>query len=739
MPRRDDRSSPDAPARRGARRSRKGEGGRGRGRAAAATVTRERVLRALQGRSRPALAASVLMRSLDLPPAARNPLRRVLQELVDEGRIDRLGGRYRLRRSDGFIEGIFSPGRAGAAGGRVTEDGGQIWQVPQSADARPGDRVLVQPGGTERAGEILDVLEGRREEWIGILELRGRGGSVSPWRETVAWQIAIGPQELHGARDGDVVVVAPLPRAARAKPRERGRRAEGERSEGRIVESLGPPGTPEADFRALVWRRRLPVEFPDAVLAQVAGLAPDLRAQDLAGRLDLRASPFLTIDPATARDHDDAVCVEPLRDGAWRLWVAIADVSHYVASGSPLDREALRRGNSVYFPDRALPMLPETLSGDLCSLRAGVDRLVLVAELEVAASGDASLRRLAAGVIRSRARLVYEEAARVMEADTPDPSQDVEVVEQLRRLRRVSEALLARRRAAGSIDFDLPTAEIVLGDASQPVDIVEAPRSIAHRAIEEAMLAANRAVAEALDAAKLPAIHRNHEAPAPEDFETLRELFAGLGLVPPGAGGDLTQAEIAQALRRIAGRPEERLVHQMTLRSMRQARYEVEVRGHFALAFRHYAHFTSPIRRYADLTVHRAVKTLLGLGGEALDRGRLRAAAARLSWRERIAMDAEREMVEIKKCVFMAAHLRELHAGTVSGVARHGLYVTLDAFFVEGLVHVSRLPGFFELDERAHALVARGSRRRLRLGDRVTVRVDAADPVRGRIDFSLER
>jgi ribonuclease R len=481
----------------------------------------------------------------------------------------------------------------------------------------------------------------------------------------------------------------------------------------------------------------MPVAFPEPVLEQVARLETGLRPADLAGRLDLRDKPFLTIDPANARDHDDAVCVEAPSAGASRLWVAIADVAHYVAPGSPLDREALRRGNSVYFPDRAIPMLPESLSGDLCSLRPGVDRLVLVAELAIVPSGDASLLRLAPAVIRSRAGLVYDEAARVMEGGPVSPAWAGEVGDQLRGLRSVAESLLARRSAAGSIDFDLPSAEIVLGDEAQPVDIVETPRTVAHRAIEEAMLAANRAVAEALDAAGLPSIHRNHETPAPEDLEALRELLEGLGLLPPGAMREISPAEIARALRSAAGRPEERLVHQVALRSMRQARYEVEVRGHFALAFRHYAHFTSPIRRYADLTVHRSVKSLLRLGGEPVDPAWLRAVAARLSWRERVAMEAEREMVEIKKCVFLAAHVGESHAGTVSGVARHGLYVTLDAFFVEGLVHTSRLPGRFELDERAHALVARGSRRRLRLGDRLRVRVDASDPVRGRIDFSL--
>jgi ribonuclease R len=690
------------------------------------------VLRALQGRARPALAIPALLRALELPPRSRNALRRLLQELVARERLDRLGTRYRLRRSDGFVEGVFTPVR-NQPGGRVQEESGRVWQVTHSGDAGAGDRVLLQPLGAEPQGEIVGVLEGRRDAWVGVVERRGRIHLVTPWRDSVAEMVTVAPRELRGARHGDLVLAASL-----AKPAARGRRSRSEarHPEGRIVEVLGPPGSPEADYRALVWRRRLPAVFPDAVLEQVAKPEPGLREPDLAGRVDLREKPFLTIDPETARDHDDAVCVEPLPAGASRLWVAIADVSHFVSAGSPLDREALRRGNSVYFPDRAIPMLPERLSGDLCSLRPGVDRLVLAAELAVTESGDATLRRLAPAVIRSRARLVYDEAARVMEGGHGQ-AQTGEVGEQLRALRRVAERLLARRSAAGSIDFDLPTAEIVLGDEAQPVDIVETPRTAAHRAIEEAMLAANRAVAEALDAAGIPTIHRNHERPAPEDLEALRDLLEGLGLLPPGAMREIAPAEIARALRGAAGRPEERLVHQVALRSMRQARYEVEVRGHFALAFRHYAHFTSPIRRYADLVVHRSVKALLGLGGETPDPAWLRAVAARLSWRERVAMDAEREMVEIKKCVFLAAHLGETHAGTVSGVARHGLYVTLDAFFVEGLVHSSRLPGRFELDERAHALVLRGSRRRLRLGDRLRVRIEASDPVRGRIDFSL--
>jgi ribonuclease R len=643
-----------------------------------------------------------------------------------------------LRRADGLVEGRFSPARGGAGAGSVREESGRVWRVPEAGPACAGDRVLLLPTGAREA-EILGVLEGSRETWVGAFERRGRGGVVTPWRDSSGFQIAIAPRDQAGARDGELVVAAAREHRARGPERSRGRRSRAapRRGEGRILEVLGPPGTPEADFRAVVWRRRLPVEFPEAARAQAAGLPADPGETDLTGRLDLRERTFLTIDPPNARDHDDAVCVEARPGGASRLWVAIADVSHYVEPGSPLDREALRRGNSVYFPDRAIPMLPETLSSELCSLLPERDRLVLVVELAVEPARGARLLRLAPGVIRSRARLVYDEAARVMEGRPPAAGTPPAIAEQLRGLRRVAESLLARRSAAGSIDFDLPSAEIVLGDDAQPVDIVETPRTVAHRAIEEAMLAANRAVAEALDAAACPALHRNHEPPAPNDLDALRDLLAGLGLLAPGAARGLGPAEIARALRRAAGRAEERLVHQVALRSMRQARYDADSRGHFALAFARYTHFTSPIRRYADLCVHRSVKSLLGLRSERPDPAALRALGARLSWRERVAMEAEREMVELKKCVFLASHLGEEHAGTVSGVARHGLYVTLDAFFAEGLVHVSRLPEEFRLDEATHALVARRSRRRLRLGDPVRVRIDAADPLRGRVDLGL--
>jgi ribonuclease R len=489
------------------------------------------------------------------------------------------------------------------------------------------------------------------------------------------------------------------------------------------------------------------VEFPREVMAELEEASARAPVEPTAGREDLRALPFLTIDPATARDHDDAVCIEKLPRGGTRLWVAIADVASRVPEGSALDREALRRGNSVYFPDRAIPMLPHGLSGDLCSLRAGVDRATVAVILELSAAGEVQRHRFARALIRSRAKLSYDEAALVMDPTAPAPEgvtppRDPEVVEQLQGLAQLAQTLMRRRFEQGSIDFDLPTAEIVLGDEGHPVDVVEAPRTIAHRAIEEAMLAANHAVAEALTQANVPALYRIHEPPPPEDLDALEDLLEAFGLLEARSSAPLTSREIARAVARAVGRPEERLVNLVTLRSMQQARYAETDRGHFALAFEHYTHFTSPIRRYADLVVHRALLDWLAgtdeARGRALSRGRgLARLATRVSARERLAVDAERDMVALKKCVFLAAHVGQEYDGAISGVAAHGLYVTLDAFFVEGLVHISRLPPGVAFDERAHAIVARRGRERWRLGDRVRIRVDAVDAARGWISFSL--
>jgi ribonuclease R len=690
------------------------------------------VLAALDRRGRPLLTPSAVTRELGLEHSALRRVRRILRALEDEGRVERIRGRFRARRRDGLFEGTYEGGT------RAVDDAGGAWRVRADPGVRAGDRVLLQPltdTGGARA-EMLHAVGGPRETWLGIFHRRGRLACVTPYRDDGEWLVRVARADANGAAEGDVVVLAPVERRGAKRARNGAPDGEAERYAppwGRVIERLGRPGEPEADFAAVVWRHRLPVDFPPMALEWAASLPDALDANEVARRVDLRDRAFVTIDPATARDHDDAVCVEVLPGDALRLWVAIADVSHYVTPGSPVDREALRRGNSVYFPDRAIPMLPERLSGDVCSLRPEVDRTALVVELEVDGSGRVQRRAFYPGVIRSRARLSYEEAADAMVREDSRCAQSAE----LRALADLAERLGARRRAAGSIDFELPEAEVVLDARGRPIDVRRAARTPAHRAIEEAMLAANRAVAEALSGAGVAAIHRTHDAPTPADSEALWELLGGFGLLDAPPGPDLSPRDVARALSRARGHAAEPFVHAAVLRCMRQARYDAERQGHFALAFPHYLHFTSPIRRYADLVVHRVLKEWIASAPVRLHTDRARRIAARVSFRERLAIDAEREMVDLKKCGFMREHVGEVHEGSVTGVARHGLYVTLDAWFIEGLVHVSKLDEYVALDESGWALVAERSGRRYKLGDRVRVCVAAVDPIAARIDFEL--
>lgn len=607
----------------------------------------------------------------------------------------------------------------------------------RNSNRRSGGRAAFertrQAKGRAKAKERARGRDRESDESVGLLRRApGRGAQVTLFHDDRHRRFDIPRGAARDARDGDWVQIAPM-------------RSRSALREARVVAVLGAAGSPDADFQVVVARHRLRVEFLVDALTEVETIAR--RPAPATHREDLRGLAFVTIDPTNARDHDDAVYVEDRPRGGARLWVAIADVSALVPEGSALDREALRRGNSVYFPDRAIPMLPPTLSGDLCSLRPGVDRGVVTVVLEIARDGSVRACRFARAVIQSRAKLSYDAAACVMDpaAERPAgavPPADPVVVDQLLRLARVARALQANRFATGSIDFDLPTAEILLGDGGHPVDVIRAPRTLAHRAIEEAMLAANRAVAEALLAAGVPLLHRIHEAPAPEDLAALADLLASFGLLERGEGGALDARTIARAVSRAAGRPEERLVNLVTLRAMQQARYCEAGRGHFALAFAHYTHFTSPIRRYADLVVHRALLDHLDAGAEARARAAARGKglariAARVSARERIAVEAERDMLAIKKCVFIAKHVGTEFDGTIESVAPHGLYVTLAPFFVEGLVPARRLPYGAAFDARGHAFTMRRGSARWRLGDRVRVRIERVDVARGWISLAL--
>ena len=691
------------------------------------------VLALFKARARPLLGSREIVRRLRLIRGQVRPLNNLLGVLEKKGVLERVGGRFRMRRVDGLVEGVLERGADGIP--RI-RDGDRLLRLGDVGEAQEGDRIRAQEFEFNRvpAAEFLGVVEGSRRSWVGIIDRGSRGHVLVPYRGREQDSFPIASRDLHGAEVGEMVVAQPLaPRAGRPA------------SSLEVIERLGRPGDREADFRAVVWHRDLPTDFSPEVLAEADGLPDRIAPAELERRLDLRDRCFITIDPETARDHDDAVFVEEGSRGIQRLWVAIADVSHFIPAASGLDRAAWIRGNSIYFPGRSIPMLPERISSDLCSLKPDVDRLVMVVEMEVDGGGQVRNSRFHEGVIRSRARLSYAEAATAMEdgsdahgkkPDTDASAPGGEIAEQLSALAEVTRRV-ARHRASGlSMDFDLPQPVVVLAPDGRPKDIQRAERGPAHRAIEEAMLAANRAVAEILLKSSHPGIYRAHEAPAPQELGALADLYRAFGFPGAGRGELLDRAAIARTLRESSGRPEEGVIHYSTLRAMKRAQYATVSKGHFALGFDAYLHFTSPIRRYADLAVHRALRRILSgesAPGEAAEWATR--VAIRTSARERLAVAAEREMIDLARCAVMRRHIGDEFVGRISGVAEHGLYITLDDPFVEGMVRISRLSGFFDYDPARHRLVARGSRFQYRIGDRMKVVVVSVNSQRGWIDL----
>jgi ribonuclease R len=596
-----------------------------------------------------------------------------------------------------------------------------------AAGVRPamhGDRVLVRVErgrrGGRSEGRVVRVLERGTTRVIGVLR-RGRTAAVVvPQEQRITVPIVVPRGADGGARDGDMVV-AELTRYPERQTE----------AEARVSTVLGPASDPRVETEAVIHAHDLPREFPPEVAAAARRVPQTVPASAIGDRLDLRALPIVTIDGENARDFDDAVLVEPAAHG-FRLTVAVADVAHYVPAGSPLDLEARTRGTSVYFPDRVLPMLPEELSNGICSLRPNEDRLANAVILDLDARGRVTRARFHPAIIRSAARLTYTEVRQLLvDRDPAVEARLAALREPLERAAQLAGLLTARRHARGAIDFDLPEAEVVLDLRGRPADIVRAERSIAHRMIEEFMLAANEAVARELTRRKLPFPHRVHEAPRADSVETLARFLEGFGLRLRVQEGRTSPAAFQAVLERVGGRPEERLVNTVLLRAMQQARYAVEPLGHFGLATNSYTHFTSPIRRYPDLVVHRILTT----GHVPTD---LVAVAEETSRRERVALEAEREIVQLKKIQYMQDKVGETYDGFVSGVTPFGLFVELATVFVEGLVHISTLgDDFYEHVEAQHSLRGRRTRRIFRVGDPVTVQVAGVSVERRQIDFTI--
>ena len=592
-----------------------------------------------------------------------------------------------------------------------------------------GDRVAVREIGLDRRGrpeaKIVEVLEHVNHRVIGRLRNEQGVLLVVPENKRISQELLVPPGDALDAKPGQVVMAEIIAQPARhAQPI------------ARVVEILGNYADPGMEIEIALRKHDLPYEFPRAVEQACAGFSGKVTAQDIAGREDVRKLPLVTIDGETARDFDDAVYCEP-RGKGFRLLVAIADVSHYVAQGDVLDREALNRGNSVYFPRRVIPMLPEVLSNGLCSLNPQVDRLCMVCDMNVDAHGDVIDYRFYPAVMWSHARFTYTVVADILA--NPQGAAALEhraLVPHLEHLYRLYHVLAKSRAKRGAIDFETIETQMMFDAQGKIERIVPVQRNDAHRIIEECMLAANVCASEFLRKHEQAALYRVHQGPTPERLLGLREFLKGFGLEL--GGGDAPRApDYAKLLERIKERPDAQLLQTAMLRSLRQAVYSPDNLGHFGLAYDAYTHFTSPIRRYPDLLIHRAIKAVLKK--KHYEPGNWQELGMQCSQTERRADEATRDVEAWLKCYYMRDRVGDVFDGTISSAVAFGIFVALDGVYVEGLVHVSDLGSdYFHFDAAKHHLIGERTAKRYRLGDRVRVRVVRVDIETTKIDFVLE-
>ncbi len=594
-----------------------------------------------------------------------------------------------------------------------------------------GDRVLTRVSSIDTRGRreatIVEVLENNTQQVTGRFHIESGVAYIEPTNKRITQDILIPPDDRNGAEEGQMVVAA-----VTAQPSIHARPL------GKVVEVLGDHMAPGMEINVAIRGHELPYIFPDDVLEDAARFPADVTEADIKGRKDYRKIPFVTIDGEDARDFDDAVYCEPRDKGGWLLYVAIADVSHYVRPNTPLDREAYKRGNSVYFPARVIPMLPEALSNNLCSLNPKVDRLVMVCEMTIQPSGRISHYEFAEGVIYSHARLTYNQVHAMMEKnDRRMREQFASVVPHLTALYDLFHVLKEARKTRGAIDFDMPETRIVYGKDRKIEKIVPYERFDSHRVIEECMLSANICAAKFLDKNKQPGLYRVHEGPTDEKLNDLRKFLNEMGLKMPGHR-EPVPGDYAHILRAIQERADFSMIQTLLLRSMSQAIYSPDNRGHFGLAYDAYAHFTSPIRRYPDLLVHRAIRHLLVNKKPQADDGALARAGEHCSMTERRADDATNEVKDWLKCEFMMDKVGQEFEGVISGVTNFGVFAELADVYVEGLVHISTLPDdYYQFDPVKHALLGGRTGRMFRIGDPIKIKVARVDLDQCQIDFVL--
>lgn len=726
-----------------------------------------------------------LVRELGAKGESRQDLETTLARLIARGDLVELrAGHYSATRGNReFAVGRLSMHRDGygflIADRPIEGVTGDVFIPADSAGkAMHGDRVVIRiariEAGGRADGEILKILKRAHPTVVGQFQVRRRGFFVVPQDERLQQWIEIpehltipapaeridriGPKPLTvtdpQALDGMIVNVELLEFPEK-----------GEYAVGRVIEILGAPGDFGVDVEIVIRKHHLPHQFPAEVIEQAQSISPVIAAWELEGRRDFRKLDIVTIDGETARDFDDAVWVDRLPNGNFALHVHIADVGHYVRPGTPIDKEARLRGTSVYFPDRAVPMLPFELSTNICSLNPQVDRLVLSALMEFDPKGELVAQEFVRGVIRSAERMTYTNVHLLLEGDAAQRARYAALIGRFELMRELALILNRKRVRRGSIDFDLPEPLIEFDEWGAMTGVTRAARNFAHRIIEEFMLSANEAVAAHLESGGLPSIYRIHEQPDPKrvmEFEEVAAHFGyslGVGGIPvrkftyadksrdgrrakreivlPEASLKVSSRHYQKLVAKIEGKPEERILSYLMLRSLKQARYSTQNVGHFALAADSYTHFTSPIRRYPDLIVHRLLAASL-TGWNYAAPAELDAIAEECSQSERRAADAERELVEWKKVKFMEERVGDEFHALVISTTKYGLFVELENLFIEGLVPIDSLPNDrYTYHENVRKIIGQRSRREFSIGDSVQVSLDRVDAIERKLQFSL--
>ena len=673
---------------------------------------------------------------LQVPAAEKKDLRRVVEALCEEGKIH-ISQRGKVRPlADNLLTGRFMATQKGFGFVRVEgEEEDYFIPAHQVMNALDGDTVRIsvddKQRGKRKEATVVSVLERASTILVGTYSNSKSFGFVVADNHKFTKDIYIPKAESKGAVTGHKVVVEITDYGS-----------ENHNPEGRILEIIGHINDPGVDILSVIKAYGLPEEYPDAVMDQVAGIDDEVPEEQKKGRVDYRSLQTVTIDGEDAKDLDDAITLTKEGD-IYHLGVHIADVSQYVTESSALDKEALKRGTSVYLVDRVIPMLPHKLSNGICSLNQGTDRLALSCMMDINAKGEIIKHRIEETVINVDRRMSYTSVHAIVELQDPEERKEYEeLIPMFELMYELASILRKRRDKRGSIDFDFPESKITLDSKGKPIDVAEYERNNAHRIIEEFMLAANQTVAEDYYWQELPFVYRTHEAPDSEKILQLGIFINNFGYtIKTGAEDEIHPKELQKLISKVEGTPEEGLISRLTLRSMKQAKYTTGCEGHFGLAMKYYCHFTSPIRRYPDLEIHRMIKKMLH--GELDEkasvyyRRKMPDWAKHCSKQERVAEDAERDTDALKKVEFMEDKVGQIYEGIISGVTNWGIYVELPNT-IEGMVALSQMDDdYYEFDEKKMLVFGKRTKKSYRLGDKVVVSVAKVDRMMGTIDFAF--